>query len=63
MNLKNKFCRSVDLATFTPPQTKIPGSAPGVRYLIGLGNTPKVMFHDSFFGNSLLAKLLSPQFA
>ena len=31
MILKNKFCRSVDLATFTPPLTKIPGSAPGFR--------------------------------
>ena len=28
MNLKNKFCRSVDPATLTPPLTKIPGSAP-----------------------------------
>ena len=28
MNLKNKFCRSVDLATLTPPLTKISGSAP-----------------------------------
>ena len=31
MNLKNKFCRSVDLATFTPPLTKIPGSAPETK--------------------------------
>ena len=30
MNLKNKFCRSVDPASFTPPLTKIPGSAPDV---------------------------------
>ena len=28
MNLKNKFCRSVGLAIFTSPLTKIPGSAP-----------------------------------
>ena len=28
MNLKNKFCCSVDIATFTPPLTEIPGSAP-----------------------------------
>ena len=30
MNLKNKFCRSVDPATCTPPLTKIPGSAPDI---------------------------------
>ena len=29
MNLKKKFCRSVYPATFTPPVTKISGSAPG----------------------------------
>ena len=31
MNFKNKFCRSVDPATFTPPLTNIPGSAPAVN--------------------------------
>ena len=31
MNLKNKFCQSVELTAFTPPLTKIPGSAPVSR--------------------------------
>ena len=39
INLKNKFCRSVDPATFTPALTKIPGSAPvnvsSVNHLYG----------------------------
>ena len=29
MNLKNKFCRSIDPATFTTPLTIMSGSAPG----------------------------------
>ena len=31
MNLKNKFCWSVDPATFMPPLTNIPGSAHGLN--------------------------------
>ena len=31
MNLKKKFCRSVNPATFTPPVTKISGSAPDIE--------------------------------
>ena len=34
MNLKNKFCRSVDPATFTSPLTKIHASAPGTGLLM-----------------------------
>ena len=34
MILKNRFCRSVGLATFTPPLTKIPGSAPVGGYIL-----------------------------
>ena len=30
MNLKNKFCQSVDPANFMPPVTEIPGSAPAI---------------------------------
>ena len=42
MNLKNKFCRSVDPATLTPPLTKIPGSAPDFCYEIDPGNSSKL---------------------
>ena len=36
MNLKNKFCRLVDPATFKPPLIKIPGSAPGMQHAGGI---------------------------
>ena len=52
MILKNKFCRSVDLATFTPPLSKIPGSAPGL-YQGSQRSTSNMSIHGGFPPNIL----------
>ena len=46
MNLKKKFCRLVNFATFTPPVTKIPGSAPGGGHK--RGQAPVIVYYMSF---------------
>ena len=55
MNLKNKFCRSVDPSTLTPPLTKIPGSAPGYRDITMLDNhivKNSIMLHNPQTSNA-----------
>ena len=68
MNLKNKFCRSFDPATFTPPLTKIPGSAPvrllssasiskAYLYLIHFCHFPNMLFHFVAYSAPILHDL------
>ena len=55
MNLKNNFCRSVDLATFMPPLTKIPGSAPAAQAVLW---TTMVLYNIS--RSSPVLRIFSP---